>query len=53
LIGACLGAVLLGTYLVPVFGFVKTALLIAIVDVCSGALTSLARRQWAVHHSGG
>jgi len=50
LIGACLGAVLLGTYLVPVFGFLKTALLIAVVDLGSGALTSLARRA---QHSGG
>jgi len=54
LIGACLGAVLLGTYLVPVYGFLKTALLIAVVDLASGALTSLARRQpWAAQHSGG
>jgi spermidine synthase len=54
LIGACLGAVLLGTYLVPVFGFLKTALLIAVVDLCSGALAILARRQpWAAQHSGG
>jgi len=54
LIGACLGAVLLGTYLVPVYGFLKTALLIAVVDLGSGALTSLARRQpWAAQHSGG
>ena len=54
LIGACLGAVLLGTYLVPVFGFLKTALLIAVVDLCSGALAGLARRQpWAAQHSGG
>ena len=53
LIGACLGAVLLGTYLVPVYGFLRTALLIAVVDLCSGALTSLARRQpWAAQHSG-
>lgn len=44
LVGACLGALLLSTYLVPVFGFLKTAVLIAVVNLCSVAVTLLARR---------
>jgi spermidine synthase len=38
LAGACLGAVALSLYLVPVFGFVKTALLMAIVNAAPAAL---------------
>jgi spermidine synthase len=45
LIGACLGALLLSTYLVPVFGFLKIAALIALVNVFPAALTAVVRRQ--------
>ena len=45
LIGACLGALLLSTYLVPVYGFLKTAVLISLLNACSGAVTLLARRE--------
>ena len=45
LIGACLGALLLSTYLVPVFGFLKTAVLIVVVNLCSMAVTLLAKRE--------
>ena len=45
LIGACLGALLLSTYLVPIFGFLKTALLIAVVNLCSVVVILLARRE--------
>ena len=38
LLGACLGAVLLSGYLVPVFGFLKTAILIALVNLAPVAL---------------
>ena len=38
LAGACLGAVALSLYLVPVFGFLKTALLMAIVNAAPAAL---------------
>ncbi|MEJ2720067.1 MAG: hypothetical protein P8181_02840 [bacterium] len=42
LIGACLGAVLLSTYLIPVFGFVKTAAAIAVVNAAPTVLIGLA-----------
>jgi len=41
LAGACLGAVVLSAYLVPVFGFLRTALLIAVVDLAPAALAAL------------
>ena len=47
LMGACLGALLLSTYLVPVFGFLKTGALIAVVNLCSVAVDLFARRQTA------
>ena len=40
LAGACLGAVLLSAYLVPVFGFLETAVLMAVVNVAPAALAS-------------
>ena len=45
LIGACLGALLLSTYLVPVYGFLKTAVLISLLNACSAAVTMLAGRE--------
>jgi spermidine synthase len=41
LLGACLGAVVLSVYLVPVFGFFKTALLIAVVNAAPVGLAFL------------
>lgn len=41
LAGACLGAVLLSVYLVPVFGFFKTALLMVVVNVAPAGLALL------------
>lgn len=43
LLGACLGALLLSVYLVPVFGFMKTASLVALINlVPAGLALSLA-----------
>lgn len=41
LLGACAGAVVLSTFLVPAFGFFKTALLIAVVDLPPAGLAYL------------
>ena len=41
LLGACAGAVVLSTFLVPVFGFFRTALLIAAVDLPPAGLAFL------------
>jgi len=41
LAGACVGAVVLSTYLVPVFGFLKTALLSAVVNLAPAVLVLL------------
>jgi len=38
LLGACVGAVVLSTYLIPVFGFLKTALLSAVVNLAPAGL---------------
>jgi len=38
LAGACVGAIVLSTYLVPVFGFVRTALLTTLVDLAPAGL---------------
>ena len=52
LLGACLGAVALSAYLLPVYGFRRTAILMAVVNLGPGALTALAawearfRRTW-------
>jgi len=45
LLGACLGAVLLSVYLVPVFGFLKTALLSAVVNLAPAGLAYLSMRE--------
>jgi spermidine synthase len=54
LLGACLGAVALSAYLLPVYGFRRTAILMAVVNLGPAALTALAaseawfrRTQWA------
>jgi spermidine synthase len=41
LLGACLAAVALSAYLVPVFGFLRTAVLMAVVDLAPAALAGL------------
>jgi len=41
LLGACIGAVLLSVYLVPVFGFLQTALLSAVVNLAPAGLAYL------------
>lgn len=45
LVGACLGAVVLSAYLFPVFGFLRTALLIAAANLVPAALAALAARD--------
>ncbi len=45
LVGACLGAVVLSAYLFPVFGFLRTALLIAAANLVPAALAALAARE--------
>jgi spermidine synthase len=42
LIGACLGAVALSAYLLPVYGFARTAMLMAVVNLAPAALAGLA-----------
>ena len=42
LLGACLGAVALSAYLLPVYGFLRTAILMAVVNLGPAALTTLA-----------
>jgi spermidine synthase len=42
LLGACLGAVALSAYLLPVYGFRRTAMLMAVVNLGPAALTALA-----------
>ena len=42
LLGACLGAVALSAYLLPVYGFRRTALLMAAVNLAPAALAALA-----------
>jgi len=45
LIGACLGAVTLSSYLIPVFGFMKTALFLALLNLALAALTALSKHD--------
>jgi spermidine synthase len=42
LFGACLGAVALSAYLLPVYGFLRTAMLMAVVNLAPAALAALA-----------
>jgi spermidine synthase len=42
LLGACLGAVALSAYLLPVYGFLRTALLMALVNLAPSGLAALA-----------
>ena len=45
LAGSCLGAILFSAWLVPVFGFLKTALLSAMVSLAGVAMAMLARSE--------
>ena len=49
LTGACLGAVVISVYLVPVFGFFKTALIIAVANLAVVALAFLAASRHRPH----
>jgi spermidine synthase len=42
LLGACLGAVALSAYLLPVYGFLRTAMLMAVVNLAPAGLAALA-----------
>jgi predicted membrane-bound spermidine synthase len=42
LLGACLGAVALSAYLLPVYGFLRTAMLMAVVNLAPASLAALA-----------
>ena len=42
LLGACLGAVALSAYLLPVYGFLRTAMLMAVVNLGPATLAALA-----------
>ena len=42
LLGACLGAVALSAYLLPVYGFLRTAILMAVANLGPAALAGLA-----------
>jgi spermidine synthase len=45
LLGACLGAVALSTYLLPVYGFLRTAMLMAVVNLGPATLAALAASE--------
>jgi spermidine synthase len=49
LMGACLGAVALSVYLVPVYGFLRTAMLMVLVDLVPAGLAVLACRAQPAH----
>ena len=44
LAGSCLGALLFGAYLIPVFGFLRTAVLMSVVNAAPAAAAALGRR---------
>lgn len=43
LVGACIGAIIFSTFLIPLFGFMKTALLMAAVNITPVFLVSISR----------
>jgi spermidine synthase len=45
LLGACAGAIILSTYLVPVFGFLNTSLLMVVVNLAPAGLAFLSARR--------
>ena len=53
LLGACLGAVALSAYLLPVYGFLRTGSLMAVVNLGPAALAALATFEARVHRTQG
>jgi spermidine synthase len=53
LAGACLGAVALSAYLLPVYGFLRTAMLMAVVNLAPAALAGLAAFETRVQQASG
>jgi spermidine synthase len=51
LLGACLGALALSAYLLPVYGFLRTAVLMAAVNLGPAALAILAAFELRVHRT--
>jgi len=51
LLGACLGAVALSAYLLPVYGFLRAAILMAVVNLGPAALAILAAFELRAHQS--
>ncbi len=43
LVGACIGAIIFSTFIIPLFGFMKTALLMAAVNIAPVLLVSISR----------
>ncbi len=50
LVGACLGAIALSGYIVPVYGFLRTALLIGVVSLAPAVLAAVARLEDSAPH---
>jgi spermidine synthase len=53
LLGACLGAVALSAYLLPLYGFLRTAILMAVVNLGPAALAALAALEVRAHRMQG
>jgi spermidine synthase len=51
LLGACLGAVALSAYLLPVYGFLRTSVLMAAVNLGPAALAALAASEQRAHRT--
>ena len=51
LAGACLGAVALSAYLLPVYGFLRTAVLMAVANLGPAALAALASFEMRAHRA--
>jgi len=51
LLGACLGAVALSAYLLPVYGFLRAAILMAVVNLGPAALAILAAFELRAHQA--
>jgi len=51
LVGACLGAVALSAYLLPVYGFLRTAIFMAVVNLGPAALAALAALEARVRRA--
>ena len=51
LLGACVGAIVLSAYLVPVFGFLKTATLILVLNLATALLAFTAALREKRHQA--